>query len=217
MKVACYCRVSSAVQADANGVDMQRTAINAWLRSSVAAESSGVPEHHWFEDMGVSGKSMRRPQWTAMMDRVKAGEFDTVVVYDLSRAGRTLKGLLEWVDEMITRGIRIVFIKESLDLNTSMGRMIFSIMGAIAEYQRALTADRVRDGVATAIAKRGGRWGSAITQHPDFTAENQAKILAGASSGASMTELERRTGIERRRIKNWLKWNRGTADTVAST
>ena len=197
MKPACYLRVSSKIQADANGTEMQRLALANWLRgATVDPDLAAV----WFEDLAVSGKSMNRPQWNAMLERVRAKEFDCIVVYDLSRAGRTLRGLLEWLDEMGELGVRVVFVKDQIDLNTATGKLIISIMGAVAEYVRKLTADRIGDGVRAKIAAGGG-WGGGKVVDPSrhgcskLTPEQVATAMARIRDGAGVREVAAEYGV----------------------
>jgi DNA invertase Pin-like site-specific DNA recombinase len=149
-----YLRVSSEVQAKANGTDAQRHAITAW------AQANGVEITRWHADEGVSGKSMNRPGWVQLMQAVRAGEVDTIILYDLTRAGRTLKGLAEWIEEMTEKGIRVVFVKDGLDISTAMGRLVAHLLSAIAEYQRHDIRERIRSGVRAKIAS-GQPWGAA--------------------------------------------------------
>lgn len=152
--IFCYARVSSDLQVKANGTDAQRAVISAWLTSQ-GRDAEGA---EWFEDLAVSGKSMERPAWSDMLGKVRKG--DTVVVYSLSRAGRNLAGLCAWVERMQEQGVRVVFLKESIDIGTPTGRLMLHMLGAIAEYEREIIRERASDGVRTRIAK-GERWGGA--------------------------------------------------------
>lgn len=154
MKAAAYLRCSTTLQADSHGTDAQRAAIEGWMLSH------GRDDARWFEDLAVSGKTMRRPQWLAMLAAVRAGQIDTIVTYSLSRAGRSLADLCIWTNEMVERGVRVVFLKENIDLGTPTGRLMLHLLGSVAEYEREITAERASDGIRARLSK-GEKWGGA--------------------------------------------------------
>jgi DNA invertase Pin-like site-specific DNA recombinase len=196
MKIATYARVSSALQAEANSTDSQMLVINRWL----AAEGVDPATVQHFEDIAVSGKSMNRPGWNKMMAAVKAREVDTIVLYDLSRAGRTLIGLLEWVADMNKKGVRVVFVKESIDITTAMGEMMIAMMGAVAQFQRKELARRVSDGIRAKIAG-GYQWKADARKLDD---EGYAALLRRYNLGERMADLVEESGISRVTLrKHW--------------
>lgn len=155
MTTYAYCRVSSDRQVDNNGTDAQRHAITAWATS----QGVQIAEGDWYADDGVSGKSMSRAGWEAMIAKLQKG--DAVVLYDLSRAGRTLLGLCQWFEDMGAREVRVVFVKDGLDLGTAFGKMTAQIMGAICEWQRQDIIAKSRQGIRARIA-RGQKWGGSL-------------------------------------------------------
>lgn len=187
MQTWAYLRVSTAMQADANGANMQRDAIARWL------EYAGVSDARWFEDAGVSGLKASRPGWDAMLTDVRNTQgARTIVVYDLSRAGRSLRHLLAWVEEMNGTGVRLVFTKENIDTTTPTGRLLLSVMGAIAEFEAENIRERVKCGIRAAIDRRGGRWGRAPKLGPEawqtiFKAVSEAP--KGRERRATINEL----------------------------
>jgi DNA invertase Pin-like site-specific DNA recombinase len=197
MRPAAYLRVSSQMQMEANGTDSQRHAIETWCR----AHEVSIPSPHWFSDEGISGATMRRPGWEAMMRAVHAKEIDTIVLYDLSRAGRTLKGLAEWIEDMTDRQVRVVFVAAGLDISTAIGRLVAQILGAVAEYDRLDKAERVSAGIRAKIAK-GEKWGA-------------GRVMMGSTGPAGKP---RRTGLVfdeatwRRLYREW----QGSGQTIHS-
>lgn len=149
--IAAYTRVSTVLQAEANGTAAQRAAIERWLDGKGA---------RWFEDAGISGKSTDRPQWQALLAAVRAGEVDTVVVYSFTRASRSLADLSAWVKEMVKRGVRVVSIKEQVDVSTPTGRLMVNLIGCIGEWEREMTAEKASDGIRAKVAA-GEKWGGA--------------------------------------------------------
>src|SRR3546814_9472108 len=135
-----YMRVSSAD--DRQTVDLQRDALLA----------AGVDERHLFVDK-VSGARDDRPGLQACLAYLKQG--DTLVVWKLDRLGRSLPHLLSIIGELRTRAIAFRSLTEAMDTDTPHGELLFSLFGALAQYERALTRERVIAGLAA--AKRRGR------------------------------------------------------------
>lgn len=105
----------------------------------------------WFMEK-VSGKDRNRPKLQEMLDYVREG--DTVYVHDFSRLARNTKDLLEIVENLNGRGVALVSNKENLDSSTPTGKLMLTMIGAIAEFERQNLLERQREGIA--IAKRKG-------------------------------------------------------------
>lgn len=105
----------------------------------------------------ASGKLASRPELDKAL--IAAREGDEFVITKLDRLGRSLKNLIELSERFQEQGVNLVVIDQSIDTSSPMGRMFFQILGAIAEFERALTAERTRDGLAAARARGrvGGR------------------------------------------------------------
>lgn len=152
-RACAYARVSTSIQADKHSTEVQRASIDRWLMAhGLTAE--------FFEDLALSGKTMERPGLRAMLAAVDQGRFDTVVCYSLTRLGRNTKDLLNVVEHLRAKGVRLVLLKENVDLGTPMGRFFLTVLSAIAELEREITAERVRDAVRTHIGA-GMKWGGA--------------------------------------------------------
>lgn len=100
-----------------------------------------------FEDT-VSGSTMDRIGFKAMMDYVREG--DTLVVSAIDRLGRNTIGVLETVETLKARGVRVVSLRESFDLTTSVGQMMLTMMAAMAQMEKGLIAERREAGMARA-------------------------------------------------------------------
>lgn len=98
----------------------------------------------------LSGKNTNRDQLQAAFQYMRDG--DTLVVYKLDRLARSIKDLHNIVDELSERGISVVFIKEQIDFSTATGRLMFNLLGTIAEFERELINERVEEGKAKARA-----------------------------------------------------------------
>lgn len=109
-----------------------------------------------FTDEGISGTVAKRPQLDKCLKALKAG--DELVVWKLDRLGRSLRHLLELAESLRGRGIGFKSLSESLDTTSHQGVLIFSIMGALTQFERSLIAERTAAG-RTAAKKRGVRFG----------------------------------------------------------
>ena len=104
-----------------------------------------------FSDTGESGKKASRPQWDLCLASLNPG--DTLYAVRLDRFGRSLQHLLKLADDLNSRSIGLVCTDQAgIDSTSSMGRLLFSILGAVAEFEAAITRERVLDGLAVAVA-----------------------------------------------------------------
>lgn len=101
----------------------------------------------WFSEK-VSGKDTKRPQLQAMLDYAREG--DAIYIHDLSRFARSTKDLLELVENLQKRGIELVSNKENIDTSTATGKLMLTMIGAIAEFERANLLERQKEGIQLA-------------------------------------------------------------------
>lgn len=104
-----------------------------------------------FTDDGVSGKLASRPEWDACLRYLRPG--DTLVTVKLDRIGRSLKHLIEVTEALRERGVGLVVLDQQIDTTTPAGKLIFHVLGAIAEFERDLIIERTHDGLAAARAR----------------------------------------------------------------
>lgn len=145
MKIG-YVRVSTAVQVDGYSLDEQKAKLRAAGCEKI------------FEDV-MSGAKKDRLGLSNMLEAVREG--DTVVVVKLDRLGRSLANLLELMTEFENRGVVFVSLSESIDTSTAIGRMMFNILGSIAEFERELIIERTQAGIAQARAA-GVKFGAPV-------------------------------------------------------
>ena len=107
----------------------------------------------WFIEK-ISAKDTNRPKLLEMLDFAREG--DTIHIHDFSRLARSTKDLLNIVEHLQKKGIRLVSNKENIDTSTPTGKLMLTLIGAIAEFERQNLLDRQREGIA--IAKREGRY-----------------------------------------------------------
>ena len=105
----------------------------------------------------MTGTKRNRPELEKLLERLTEG--DTVVVESLSRLGRSTKDLIWLMETFNSKGVNLVSLKESIDTTTSTGKLLFTLMSALAQFERDVLADRTREGLAAARARgrKGGR------------------------------------------------------------
>jgi len=106
-----------------------------------------------YVDTGISGAKDRRPELDRLMADAHKRRFDVVAVWKFDRFARSVSHLLRALDTFRVLGIEFVSLSESLDTATPAGRMVFTVLGAVAELERSLIAERVRAGLRNARAK----------------------------------------------------------------
>ena len=105
----------------------------------------------WFTEK-VSGKNTNRPELTKMLEYVREG--DTIYIHDFSRLARNTKDLLSIVEQLTEKGVHLVSNKEGIDSSTPSGKLMLTMIGAIAEFERTNLLERQREGID--IAKKNG-------------------------------------------------------------
>jgi DNA invertase Pin-like site-specific DNA recombinase len=106
-----------------------------------------------YVDQGVSGSRESRPALTRLMTDACRRKFDAILVWKIDRFGRSLKHLVNALAELSALGVAFVSLRDNLDLSTPSGRLMFQIIGAMAEFERALIQERVRAGIRNAKTK----------------------------------------------------------------
>ena len=117
------------------------------------AEARGWRLADEYVDSGVSGSKDSRPELNRLMADAHKRRFDVVLVWKLDRFGRSLRHLVNALAEFESLGIAFVSLSDNLDLSTASGRLMFNIIGAMAEFERALIQERVKAGIRNARAK----------------------------------------------------------------
>ena len=144
-KVAIYARVSTDKQ----------TCENQLIELRAVAERCGYTIVQEFIDSGISGAKCRadRPALDAMMKASNQRKFDMILVWSIDRLGRSLQNLVELLNDLQSMKVDLMFLQQGMDTSTSSGRMMFSIFGALAEFERNLIRERVVAGQNRAKAR----------------------------------------------------------------
>lgn len=178
MKTALYARVSTREQ----DAEMQLRDLREHCRRrewEIAGE---------YVDLGVSGSKESRPELNRLMVDAHQRVFDCVLVWKLDRFGRSLKHLVNALAEFEALGVSFVSLRDNLDLSTPSGRLMFQVIGAMAEFERSLIQDRVRAGLRNARAK-GKHLGR------PFVGVDGERVRQLRSAGMSWSQVCRKAGL----------------------
>ncbi len=161
------------------------------------AEQRGWKVIDTYVDHGVSGTRTRRPALDKLMADAARHRFDVVAVAGFDRMARSVRHLLETLDELHRLGIEFLSLRENIDSAAPLGRAVFIIVGAVAELERSLIIERVRAGMRRAQLD-GQQLG-----RPRLILDRDA-ILQDRSRGLSLAQLAERHGASRTTIKRIL-------------
>ena len=138
----------------------------------------------------MTGTKRDRPELNKLLDRIMAG--DTVVVESLSRHGRSTKDLIELVELFEKKQVHLVSLKEQIDTSTPAGKLLFTLMSAIAQFERDVIAERTREGLNAARAR--GRIGG----RPRANQQKVRQAVKLYQTGQySVREIEELTGVKK--------------------
>jgi DNA invertase Pin-like site-specific DNA recombinase len=187
-KTAIYLRVST--EGVKNGREqntaMQKLEIENYLKSK------GIVEFDVYEDIGISGTKKDRPALKKLMGDCRSGKVKMVVCYKLDRLFRSLKDLMETIAEFQKLEVEFVSVKDSIDMSSASGRLLFQVLGAFGEFEAATIKERVLSGLENARAK-GVRLG-----RPFKTGHSVVRKLK--DEGKSVIEIAEITGLSRQSV-----------------
>ena len=156
VRCAIYTRKSSeeGLQQDFNSLDAQFEACAAYIKSQ--ASEGWVLAKERYDDGGISGGTLERPALKRLLDDIAARRIDIVVVYKVDRLTRSLLDFAKLVESFDKAGTSFVSITQSFNTTTSMGRLTLNMLLSFAQFEREVTAERIRDKIAQSKAK--GMW-----------------------------------------------------------
>ncbi len=177
MRVALYARVSTAN----NGQDptVQTRELEEYC------ERRGWKVAGQYIDVGISGAKEKRPELSRLMADAHRRKFDAVIVWKFDRFDRSVSHLLRALETFKALGIEFVSLSEQMDTSTPTGKMVFTVLGAVAELERSLTAERVKAGLRNAKAK-GKKLGRPARK---VDARRVARLRATGHSWASIAKM----------------------------
>src|SRR5450631_3397738 len=180
-RVALYARVSTL-----NGQDpeMQLSELREY------ASRRGWSITREYVDQGVSGSKESRPELNQLMADAHQRQFDAVLVWKIDRFGRSLTHLVNALADLCAYGVALISFRDNLDRSIPSGRLMFQIIGAIAEFERSLIQERVRAGLRNARAK-GKVFGRPRAQ------VDAAQVACLRSQGRSWSQITDEIGVSK--------------------
>jgi DNA invertase Pin-like site-specific DNA recombinase len=156
VRCAIYTRVSTeqGLEQDFNSLDAQYDASQAYIRSQ--AHAGWTLLRAKYEDGGFSGGNTERPALRRLLDDVRAGKVDVIVVYKVDRLTRSLTDFAKIVELFDQHGVSFVSVTQQFNTTTSMGRLTLNVLLSFAQFEREVTSERIRDKIAA--SKRKGLW-----------------------------------------------------------
>lgn len=187
-KVAIYLRVSTEGVKNnrEQSTDMQKLEIETYLKAK------GITEFQIYEDVGISGTKKDRPALKKLISDCRQGKVSMVVCYKLDRVARSLSNLLELFALFQELKIDFVSVKDSIDMSTATGRLLFQILGAFSEFEAAVIKERVLSGLANARSK-GVKLG-----RPFKKGHSVVNFLR--NQGKTVKEIAEHTGLSRQSV-----------------
>jgi DNA invertase Pin-like site-specific DNA recombinase len=156
VRCAIYTRKSSeeGLEMEFNSLDAQREACAAYVVSQKAEGWIAVPDR--YDDGGISGGTLERPALKRLIADIELGKVDVVVVYKIDRLSRSLMDFAKLVDVFERRGVTFVSVTQSFNTTTSMGRLTLNVLLSLAQFEREVIGERIRDKVAA--SRKKGMW-----------------------------------------------------------
>jgi DNA invertase Pin-like site-specific DNA recombinase len=179
MRAAIYARVSTN---NGQSPEMQLRELREYC------QRRGWQIEGEYVDAGVSGAKEHRPQLDALLAACRKRRVDAVVVYRYDRFARSLRQLVNALEEFRSLGIEFISLHEGVDTSTPNGRLVFGIFASIAEFERELIRDRVKSGIAAARSK-GKRLG-----RPRVSVD-VTRIASLRASGLSWPKIAAEVGV----------------------
>jgi DNA invertase Pin-like site-specific DNA recombinase len=156
VRCAIYTRVSTdqGLEQDFNSLDAQYEAAKAYIRSQASEGWSVIRQR--YDDGGYSGGSTDRPALQRLLHDIKGGKIDVIVVYKVDRLTRSLADFAKLVELFDAHNVSFVSVTQQFNTTTSMGRLTLNVLLSFAQFEREVTAERIRDKIAA--SKRRGLW-----------------------------------------------------------
>jgi DNA invertase Pin-like site-specific DNA recombinase len=191
-RVAIYYRVSTVDQS----VDGQISELREY------AERRGFEISGEFVDH-CSGAARQRPELDRMMGDVRQCKADVVLVWAFDRFARSTSHLVSTLEELQSLGVDFISYKQQIDTSTAAGKLTFTVLAAIAEFEREMIRERVKTGMAN--AKRVGTKSGNPIGRPRITASKQSRIRAMRNDGVSYTSISKQLGLAKSVVFRYAK------------
>jgi len=213
LRCAVYTRVSDdeGLDQEYNTLDAQRDAAHAYIRSQ--QHEGWVAIQDEYRDEARSGGNLARPGLKRLIEDIRAGKIDVVVVYKIDRITRSLRDFFELMDVFNPHGVSFVSVTQQFNTSTAMGVLMVNILLAFAQFEREQTIERIRDKIAA--TKRKGMYtggvaplGYDVVDRKYIVNEVEAalvrRIFESFAEHGSAAQLVRQLQIEGQRTKAWV-------------
>jgi len=187
--VAIYGRVST----DKQKVDMQLRELGDFVKRS------GWKIYKKFVDQGYTGANTKRPTFIEMMNEARKRRFDILLVWKLDRVSRSLKDLINTLDELGSLGIDFISYENNLDTSNPIGKLVFQIIGAVAEFEKDIIRERVIAGLNNARHK------GKILGRPSVLDSIIEKAKSLRRKGLSFRKIGKELGVDEGTVRKKIK------------
>jgi len=199
-RVAFYLRVSTGEQ----------TTENQRLELQAVADRSGWDVVEIYEDAGISGAKGRdkRPAFDRLLKDATRRKFDMVAAWSVDRLGRSMPDLVGFLGELKALGVDLYLQQQALDTSTPSGRAFFQMLGIFAEFERSMIQERVKAGLARAMAEapevRAAKGKKAIGR-PSLPDATRTSILSARAAGHSIRDTAKSANVSTATVQKVLK------------
>jgi len=191
-QTAIYVRVSTSQQTTRS----QEPDLERWIK---AQDPENLGKTVWYSDK-ATGKNMDRPGWKKLQGAIDGGHVKQLVVWRLDRLGRTASGLCKLFEDLQAKKVRLVSLRDSVDLGTPSGRLIANVLASVAAYETEIRGERVKAGQDAAKAS-GKHWGgSQKGRLLKVTPEQVQAIISMRLQGEKISRIARTVNLSRQTI-----------------
>ena len=187
--VAIYARVSTTIQK----TELQLTELRDYVKRSK------WEIYKEYIDEGYSGANTKRPAFIEMMVEARQKKFDVLLVWKFDRLSRSMRDLINTISEIESLGLDFISYENQIDTGTPSGKLVFHVIGSVAEFERDIIRERVRAGLANA-RRKGKRLGR--PPQPKSKRDEAEKLR---QKGKSFRAIAKALNVSEGSIRNWLK------------
>ena len=201
-RCAIYCRVSTSTK--------DQTTENQLRELTAYCDRMGFEIVKVYEDE-VSGAKTRekRPAYNEMCQDAFLKKFDTIIGWDVSRFGRSMKEFVSFLSEMDEKGIGVVAVKNGLETESSSGRMMMKLIGVLEEWNREMLIERTNAGLARTVAN-----GTKLGRKSVLTPSIKRRVTELKEGGLSIRKISDEIGINRGAIQRFLSDTKTVSEIV---
>lgn len=189
VRCAIYTRKSTeeGLEQEFNSLDAQRESAEAYITSQKNQGWNCLPER--YDDGGFTGGNMDRPALARLLDDIKAGKVDCVVVYKVDRLSRSLLDFARIIEVFDQHHVAFVSVTQQFNTSNSMGRLVLNVLLSFAQFEREIIGERIRDKIAA--QRRKGKWagGYPILGYDVDRSGNSPKLVVNAFEAGQVQQI----------------------------